>query len=139
MMHFARIATLNYQTNLCALLFTNEVMMHRACEQQRWDRSKDFVRVSVRDHDDAGTVINCLTCGRACCIKRIAQSLFSIGNPIQATYYNRLQLWIRIVIVDMNNFCKMIVVDNWKRQHKLSTMLWACLEQVALWAHCSTN
>ena len=36
-MHFASITTFHNKTYLGATLLTNEVMMHSACEQQRWN------------------------------------------------------------------------------------------------------
>ena len=56
--HLAGVAALDDQADLRALLGAHEVVVHGRGQQQRRDRRLDRVGVAVRQHDDAGAVVD---------------------------------------------------------------------------------
>ena len=48
-------------------------------------------------------------------------------------------MWMRVVIIDVNDLCQVVVINDRKRQNQLAAMLGSCVQQVAFWSNCCTN
>ena len=139
MVHFARVAALDDETNLGALTFANEVVVHGAGQQQRRNRCIHRVTAAIRQHDDSRAIIDEVAHLVANAVERRAHAVVAIGHAIEPAHHRRAQVRHSAVVVDVDDLGQLVVVDDGERQHQLSAVLRPNFEQIRLGSECRTH
>ncbi|SKZ25294.1 Uncharacterised protein [Mycobacteroides abscessus subsp. abscessus] len=135
MVDFARVARLDDERDLRALLGADEMVMHRRRRQQRRNRRVLTVGVPVR-HDERAVALRDRLAGAASKIfERIGEALPAAGHLIESVEDLRGESRVVAVIVDVDELGEVVVVDDRPVQHDLSTRRRGRGEQVLLGSH----
>ncbi|CAB4704754.1 unannotated protein [freshwater metagenome] len=138
-MHLACVAALDNEAHLGALLLADEVVVHRCCQQQTGDRGVDLVAVAVAEHDDAGAVGDCVADLAAHCIERTLEGQTATGDAVETADDDGTKFRMPAVIVDVDDLGQIVVVDDRKRQHELTTTVRPRCQQVGLGTDCRAD
>ena len=130
--HLAGIAALHDKAHLGACLLADQVVVHRAGEEQGGDRCHLLVAVAVGQHDDLGAVCDGLRHLVADVLDGAAHALAALGDRIEAVDGERLELGDVAVLVEVEDLREFFVGENRVGHHDLATRLRTRREQVVL-------
>ena len=131
-MDLAGIAGLGDEAHLGAGLLPDQVVVDGGGEQQGRDRRVDIVGVAVRQHDDAGAVVDGLADLGADAVQGPLQRQATARHAVQAGHHHGLEPSEVSVEVDVDDLGQLVVADDRVGQHHLAAARRAGSEQVAL-------
>ena len=131
-MHFACVSALNHQTDLGALFRAHQVMMNRRRQEQRRNRSVNRVGVAVGEHDHTGTLIDRFRDLGKDLVERTLQRRPATSDSVETLDDVRLKTREFAVVVGVDDFGQLVVVDDRERKRELSTAFWTGVEHVRL-------
>ncbi|CAB4891171.1 unannotated protein [freshwater metagenome] len=120
------------QTDLGAGLLTNEMVVHCRGEEQGRNRSELLTGLSVGEHDDPRPARNGSRNLSADGLQRLSETFTTLGNRVQATHDHRAQLFLRALVVDVDELGEVVVVQDRLGQHDLLAAVGTRVEQIAL-------
>ena len=134
-MHFSRIACFHNEAHKRALFLANEMMMNCTRHQQRRNWCMNFIRVAVRQNDDASTIVNCRFYFATYTCECFTQRVSAATHTKETRNDCRLQMRQVAIVIDVNNASKVVVVDDGERHRELATCFWPSGKKVCFWPH----
>ncbi|EWC59048.1 hypothetical protein UO65_5657 [Actinokineospora spheciospongiae] len=132
--HLAGVAGLHHQADLAAGLLPDQVLVHRADEQQRRDRRLVLLHAAVGQHDDLGAVPDRPGHLRADLVELLAQGVAAAAHVEPAVDGDRLELRQVAVVVGVRQLGQLVVVDHRVGQRDAAAGVRARGQQVRLGA-----
>ena len=130
--HFASVSTLDDEADLCARLFTNEVVVHCAGQQQRRDRRIHLVTVAIRQDQNSRTGRDRGRRFLSDTVESDAKALTPVSDSIEAADHRAFEVRHVAVVVDVDDLGEVVVVDDRKRQRQLTTAVGTRRQKICL-------